>query len=557
MSARTAFLFSSAFCTVFSGCGGDGAASDPGSEVTWHGQVRSVVDEHCVRCHNPDGLGIGDFTNPEEAVAYADLMAAAVEEGRMPPPVSSPECREYVGADRLFLDDEERGLITAWAADAAPLGNSPANAPPPPSTPELAEPDLELRIPQPYVPTYPDPEDAGNEYRCFVLDPQRDAPFFITALAPIVDQESLLHHAVLSTGTRANLTDEMRNPAGFNCIGGMNIDASGRQVVAWAPGMLPVELPAGMGVRVDPEQVLILQMHYFASPGSEGLADQSGYAFRTAASVETEVAMTQLGLLDFEIPAGDSDFRAGGTFKPRADQEIVGIFPHMHLLGSSFTASIERADGSEACLLEGTYDFDNQLTYQYRERVPLGPDDRIHYECGWNNSESNPELSGPPVATGFGERTDEEMCFFFMLATTDPDEATGDVVEDVDPGSLQSGQVQINLGADVAGMVLGDQCVGTVTVEAEGGSFSGDGSCTFSQDFAALLGSEALPVTLQGDATGGTLTLGVGEGAQVDAVWQGTVVGSSVVGRWSGQEAALDNGVEVVLEHAGAFRVDP
>ena len=64
-------------------------------------------------------------------------------------------------------------------------------------------------------------------------------------------------------------------------------------------------------------------------------------------------------------------------------------------------------------------------------------------------------------------------------------------------------------------------------------------------------------MTLQGDATGGTLTLGVGEGAQVDAVWQGTVVRSSVVGRWSGQEAALDNGVEVVLEHAGAFRVDP
>ncbi len=156
-----------------------------------------------------------------------------------------------------------------------------------------------------------------------------------------------------------------------------------------------------MGVRVEPEQVLILQMHYFVSPGSEGLADQSGYAFRTAASVETEVAMTQLGLLDFEIPAGASDLRAGGTFKPRTDQEIVGIFPHMHLLGSSFTASIEPADG-------------------------------------------------------------------FMLATTDPDEPAGDVVEDVDPGSLHSGQVQINLGADVAGMVLGAQCVGTVTVEAEG-----------------------------------------------------------------------------------------
>ena len=102
------------------------------------------------------------------------------------------------------------------------------------------------------------------------------------------------------------------------------------------------------------------------------------------------------------------------------DLKIHGVFPHMHVLGQAYGASITHADGSETCIVEGDYDFDNQLTYQFAEDdMPVVSNgDSIDFYCNWNNSISNDDLPhSEPVNAGYGERTDEEMCFFFSLVS--------------------------------------------------------------------------------------------------------------------------------------------
>ncbi|MDP2308312.1 MAG: hypothetical protein Q8P18_19995 [Pseudomonadota bacterium] len=383
---------------------------------TWYADVAPLVDTHCARCHAAGGVGGVDLTDPEGAVALAGAMVTAVESGRMPPPASDPACQDYVGSDGLVLSDEERATLVAWEQGGAPLGDPASEVEVAVPSAVLSEPDLELRLSAPYAPAYVDPENAANEYRCFVLDPGQAEDFYVTAMAPIVDEVAMVHHVVLFKAVRNLLPAAALDPSGYDCINGSEVENVG-MLAAWAPGMLPVELPAGVGMFVGSDEVFVLQMHYYDNGRVEGLSDQSGYAMRITDTAEHAAQMAPLGISDFVIPAGEPAHEDGDSFENSyLDLTVYGLFPHMHLLGQRFSASIVHEDGSETCLVEGAYDFANQMTYQYLSPIDFDVGDRLVYSCTWNNSESNADLFySPPQDVRYGERTDEEMCFMFTL----------------------------------------------------------------------------------------------------------------------------------------------
>ena len=204
---------------------------------------------------------------------------------------------------------------------------------------------------------------------------------------------------------------------GFDCI--ENSMARDNVFAAWAPGALPVEFKNDAGLRVGKNQRIVLQLHYFQNgPDTVGLADQSGYAFKTASSVTNPIRMVPVGRYDFEIPAGDPnhvhyDSRLLDTGK---DVEIYGAFPHMHNLGKRLRSWAEKPDGSEACIVESDFDFDNQLSYIFKEPMRIEDGSTVHLECTWDNSADNPDNpNDPPVTTYYGGRSDEEMCYNFVF----------------------------------------------------------------------------------------------------------------------------------------------
>ena len=387
------------------------------TEYTYYEHIKPILEQNCVRCHQDGGLGVGDFTDPELVVNFADVMLSAIDEGRMPPPASDPGCQDYSGSPQLSLDPADRDIIADWAGGGTPLGDEADAVSAEPVETELADADLTIFMPKSYTPQYEDADNPGNEYRCFVLDPALDETVYITSMAPIVDQPSIVHHEVLFTMPRSEVSEEQWSPEGYDCIDGFG-DALDGMIAAWAPGMLPIHFPEGAGMALSQDRVLILQMHYYSGPDTLGLSDQSGYAFKTTSSVERQVLMAPLGIFNFSIPANEESYTDGGTFyNSYIDLTVYGMFPHMHVLGTRFSAWIEHDDGSETCLVDGDYDFNNQMTYMYNEPVAFDAGDEVHYECTWNNSTSNPELDTEPQTTGYGERTNEEMCFFFTLVS--------------------------------------------------------------------------------------------------------------------------------------------
>ncbi|MEL6343877.1 MAG: hypothetical protein AAFV53_12140 [Myxococcota bacterium] len=400
----------------------DSASAEEGT-VTYYEDIKPLLATHCTRCHDEGGLGIGDFTDVDTVLTFAPAMSAAISEGRMPPPAADPGCQDYNGSDALTLSDDEKQTLVSWLDGDAPLGDPADEVEVAPVSSELSDPDLVLTIDQPYTPTFDDPDHPGNEYRCFVLEKPEDiGNFYITAMAPVVDAAPLAHHAVLFSVDSQTLATDYAD--GFNDGTGTPCFDDGNPVqgmiTAWAPGMQPIAFPEGAGMLISASRTIILQMHYFYSgEDTAGMSDQTGYAFRIADAVDTSILMVPLTSTDFEIPAGDDDYTHTETITNElADLKVYGTFPHMHSLGQRFSATIEHTDGSETCLVEGEYDFDNQMTYQFTEPLDYARGDTVRFSCNWNNSTSNPDLPyDEPQTTYYGEETDEEMCFFFTYGS--------------------------------------------------------------------------------------------------------------------------------------------
>ena len=188
-------------------------------QTTYYDHVQSVLDHRCTRCHNENELGTGDFTNVEVVEAMADLILSSVESGRMPPPASDPECRDYVDSDIMHMPESDRITIAKWIADGKPRGTKPIVEPTVFKGPSIENPDLEIRIQEPYKPNFDRPNNPGNDYRCFSLEHGRTEPFYITAMHPIVDQPEIVHHVVLAKADADGILAGSTNPEGKGCMG--------------------------------------------------------------------------------------------------------------------------------------------------------------------------------------------------------------------------------------------------------------------------------------------------------------------------------------------------
>ncbi len=383
----------------------------PGAHaVTYYGDVQPILQQYCVRCHQPNGLGPGDFTDPVTVDLLAPALLGAIDAGRMPPPVADPDCQPYSGSEHLRLPTEARDVLSSWIDGGQGLGDPADAAAPVVVETELPDPDHTIQMPEPYAPTFADPENPGNEYRCFVLDPGEAAGKYITALAPIVDEASLVHHVVLFSAEESQLDPEALDPQGYDCIGAMGDLGENGMIAAWAPGMLPLHMPEGMGIRIPGSHKLVMQIHYFANGSAAGAVfDQTSYAFMLS-DTASPLVVEPVGTQSFTIPAGAAQHTDGGTYpNPGRDLRLVGVFPHMHELGTGFDMRIKHDDGTETCLVQGNYNFSNQLTYQWVEPIAFRPGDTVEYSCTWDNTAGD-------SAVGYGERTDEEMCYFFTIA---------------------------------------------------------------------------------------------------------------------------------------------
>lgn len=118
---------------------------------------------------------------------------------------------------------------------------------------------------------------------------------------------------------------------------------------------------------------------------------------------------------DFQIPAGDANYRVVAESVIPDNGILYSMTPHMHYRGKSFEYIAHYPDGnSETLLRVPNYDFNWQTTYILETPARLPKGTRIETIAHFDNSANNPANPDPTKPVRWGEQTWEEMMIGWM-----------------------------------------------------------------------------------------------------------------------------------------------
>jgi hypothetical protein len=174
-------------------------------------------------------------------------------------------------------------------------------------------------------------------------------------------------------------------------------------------------LPAGARV--------VIQVHY-NNTGDTTETDRTRVGLHFArAPVDKRLRIIPILNMNFVIPAGAARHEVQATFTvPRGyDMHVLGISPHMHLLGREVKVVATYPDGATRPLIYiDDWDFNWQGNYTFARPVPLPGGTRVDVRAVYDNSSSSPRRPpGPLRDVAWGEGTSDEMCVVFLRVTID------------------------------------------------------------------------------------------------------------------------------------------
>lgn len=410
------------------------ACSDGGP--TYYRDVRPIVEGRCVRCHADGAIAPFALDDYERVRAFGPAVAQAVTTREMPPWSAGPAEVEYAGD--VSLSDAQIATIVDWVEAGMEEGDASSPGDPIEEVePAFPGADIELELPEPYVPSQPD------DYRCFPVRWTPTEEKFVTAMNVLPGNLEIVHHVgvfLIPPGNADkpfewNAEDET---PGYECFGG---PSGGRaaipiaQLGAWLPGQTGNVYPNGVGIRVKPGSTLVIQMHYNVA-GGEPAPDKSRIQFSVADSVDKEgwyapFLDVSWVIGEMSIPAGEAEvvhtvkadprdffeLVAGQSLPFEDGFEIHAVMFHMHQLGErGSVARVHRGRETPFLNIE-RWDFNWQRQYVLSEPLTVEDGDELSLRCVFDNSAANQDGGGVPRDVNWGEGTDDEMCVANLLVT--------------------------------------------------------------------------------------------------------------------------------------------
>ncbi|AKT40568.1 hypothetical protein [Chondromyces crocatus] len=436
--------------TLIIGCS---SKDEPLPEPTFWQDVAPIMMSKCVTCHQKEGIGHFPLDDYETARQRAASIDDAVQSGRMPPFLISHDgsCGDF--QDDSTLTTAELDIIHRWASGTRAEGTPDDRLTLPP-VPVLDN-ATEYRTPSvtPLIdPT--NPLGANDEYRCYEMEPGIPADRFITGYQIIPGNPAIVHHVAIyvvkpsapsyfdgrtNGDVMAELDALSPDRPGWDCFGAAGDGVAHAAVpVTWAPGQNVVEYPRDVGLRISPDDRLVIQMHYnvhepgarHSGPkprhGGSEAPDSTLVRLRYADSVKRSAMIishdpfiaSMFGERPDSLPPGQKNAsytwnasRAELDILPSdGTLEVLGVMPHMHERGRTFEMRLN-APGREECVARvDDWDFHWQSIYWYRTPPRIDPSTSVGVTCTFDTRDTT-----SPVLPGWG--TDNEMCLStFMVA---------------------------------------------------------------------------------------------------------------------------------------------
>ncbi len=399
---------------------------------TFNKEVVRIMQTSCQSCHHPGDIAPFSLMSYKEARPWAAAIREQVLMKKMPPWKPQAGCGDFL--DERGLTQDEINTIVAWVDGGAAEGAA-ADAPAPiqfPDTWPRGEPDFVADMNVDYT-----PPQGKDTYRCFSVPASSlRGDRFIQGLDVRPGNRKIVHHVIAyaDPGGKSVALDEKDPGPGYSCFGGPGFSISlgtadilaGKAIMlgGWAPGSRGYFAPEGVGIKMAGAAAdrVVLQVHYH--PTGEAEADRTSAGFYFAKKpVSKSLLLLPLVNQSFTIPAGAKNHEVTASFDVPSllTGKLVGVTPHMHLLGKQIKVEMTPPGGQPQCLVNiPSWDFNWQGAYLYKNSIAATAGSRIKLTCVYDNSTDNPyQPNNPPKPVRWGEETTDEMALAFLAFTLD------------------------------------------------------------------------------------------------------------------------------------------
>jgi hypothetical protein len=422
--------------------------------------IAPIIYEKCAPCHHPGDSAPFSLLTYQDVKKRATQIAAATRSGYMPPWLPEKGYGDF--SDDRRLTAEQIKTIQDWARDGALEGPIDVIPPAPAFSADwqLGKPDLVLEAGS----SFELPASGRDVYWNFIFTPNLAARRWVRAIEIRPGQSRVVHHANLLVDRTGSARLQEATPGkGFP---GMDLDIARSpfdpdgNFLFWKPGNTPRIEPDGFSWRIEPGDLLVLNMHLQPSGKPEEVRPAIGLYF-------TDQRQTKFPLLvqleddeALDIPAGVRDFPISDDFRLPLDADILAVYPHAHYLGKLIEAwailpgDSHKGSGSNKWLIRiPNWDQNWQAVYYYREPVFLPKNSVIHMRYHYDNSAANVRNPNhPPRRVRAGNQATDEMGHLWLqILPRDPGDRRRELQEAVMRHRLEKNPndpvAHMNLGA--------------------------------------------------------------------------------------------------------------
>jgi hypothetical protein len=384
------------------------AAPVPQGPVTYHKDIRPLMEARCYGCHVAGGAGPFELDSWEKVQPLAGAVVNAVVTRKMPPWLAdSADCMKTRYDQRLT--DAQIALFSEWMETGFPEGDAAHFVGLSEEKPrEVGEPSIVMKGAR--AVSLP----RGREWYECVRKQTLAEDTWVTAIQVVPDKDEYVHHAIVNVG-------------GGACSA---LGVLADNVYSFRPGSQRLVFEEGDAMLIPAGSTIAVQYHYntrFADAASSDQSELHLWTLPEGQMPEREISRMPNHDMLISIPVGAVDQREGepatitATYA-RPGAEIIGISPHMHYLGQTFHEILDKRDGTEVCLVHiPDWDQDWQLDYFYNpaDYIPVSSGDVVRQTCTFSN---RPEDQGTdpegnpftPQYTTYGEDTRQEMCLGYI-----------------------------------------------------------------------------------------------------------------------------------------------
>lgn len=389
------------------------------AKPTYAEHIAPILNDHCVTCHRPGEVAPFSLIGYENAKKWSAMVTQVTHSRLMPPWKAKEGYGEFMDENRLSVEELE--LIKRWDATGNAMGDKKKIPAPPIFTSEwaLGKPDLIIQAAKPYRVS----SEGTDEYRNFVIPTNFKEARYVVAMDVKPGNPRVVHHVIAfldSKGRAAKLEAQNHDgQEGYVTFGGVGFAPDGA-LGGWAPGLQARKIPGGNAFRVEPGTSIVLQVHYNKSGKEE--TDQTRVGLYLAKEpVKQEMHLAWMFNILLAVPANEADHKVFFTYKVPRDITLWSVMPHMHLLGKSMKAWVERPDGKTVPLIHvDQWDFNWQLNYVLKSPIKIPGGSTVKIESVYDNSDKNPRNpSNPPKPVFVGEKTTDEMMLLIGAYTVD------------------------------------------------------------------------------------------------------------------------------------------